>query len=59
MSALITGRRDSVRALTTRLQEYLNLRAAELPEYNGSTKFQADHFTPYENGKNDPCFFFG
>ena len=59
MSALITGRRDSVRALTTRLQEFLNLRADELPEYNGSTKFQADHFTPYENGKNDPCFFFG
>ena len=59
MSALITGRRDSVRALTTRLQEFLNLHAAELPEYNGSTKYQADHFTPYENGKNDPCFFFG
>lgn len=59
MSALVTGRRDSVRALTTRLQEFLNLRADELPEYNGSTKFQADHFTPYENGKNDPCFFFG
>lgn len=59
MSALITGRRDSVRTLATRLQEFLNLRAAELPEYNGSTKFQADHFKPYENGKNDPCFFFG
>lgn len=59
MSALITGRRDSARVLTTRLQEFLNLHTDELPEYNGSTKYQADHFTPYENGKNDPCFFFG
>lgn len=59
MSAMVTGRKPSVRALATRLQDFLNQHAGELPEYCESSKFEADNFNSYENGKNDPCFFFG
>ena len=59
MAALITEQKTAVKVLMTRLQEMLNLHATDFPEYSASAKYQADHFKPYENDKNDPCFFFG
>lgn len=59
MAALITEQKTAVKVLMTRLQEMLNLHATDFPEYSASAKYQADHFKPYENDKNAPCFFFG
>lgn len=58
MAAIVVGRSDSERELIVRLQDYLNRHAEELPEYNESSKYKADHFDNYQNEKNDPCFFF-
>ena len=58
MAAIVVGRQDSERELIVRIQDYLNRHAEELPEYNESSKYKADHFDNYSNEKNDPCFFF-
>lgn len=31
----------------------------EFPEYRDSQTYKANHFSRYENKKDDPCFFFG
>lgn len=31
----------------------------EFPEYRDSRTYQANHFTPYRNEKDDSCYFFG
>lgn len=46
-------------ALARQIQAFLNERAADLPEYANSQKYMADMFKPYENEKNDSCYFFG
>ncbi|MBP3228204.1 MAG: hypothetical protein J6M53_05395 [Bacteroidaceae bacterium] len=56
-------RRDdyNLRLLTHEVQGYLN-RNADTPllrAYRASSKYEADHFQPYENRKNDACYFFG
>lgn len=41
------------------VQDFLNRHADDLPTYKASSKYEADHFTPYENKRDDSCFFFG
>ena len=41
------------------VQDFLNRNADSLPTYKASSKYEADHFKPYENRKNDSTFFFG
>lgn len=59
MAAVIADRKPAVRTLAAQLQDFLNRHADDLPEYAASSKFQADNFKPYENKKDDACFFFG
>lgn len=59
MAAYISDRKPAVRTLALQLQDFLNRHADDLPEYAASSKFQADNFKPYENKKDDACFFFG
>lgn len=59
MAAHISERTVAVRALTVQIQDFLNRNAELLPEYYSSSKYRADNFTPYQNGKNDSTFFFG
>ena len=33
--------------------------ADNLSTYKSSSKYEADHFTPYENKQDDSCYFFG
>ena len=40
------------------VQDFLNRHADDLPVYKSSSKYEADHFTPYENMQNDACYFF-
>lgn len=41
------------------VQDFLNRYADDLPTYKASSKYEADHFTPYENRADDPTYFFG
>ena len=59
MAAVIADRKPAVRTLAAQIQHFLNRHANDLPEYAASSKFQADNFEPYENKKDDACFFFG
>ena len=59
MAAVIADRKPAVRTLAAQIQDFLNRHANDLPEYAASSKFQADNFKPYENKKDDACFFFG
>ena len=59
LSALIMEKRIEVQRLTGLVQHVLNTYADELPEYRASSKYEADQFKPYENKREDPCFFFG
>ena len=59
MAAVIADRKPAVRTLAAQIQNFLNRHADDLPEYAASSKFQADNFKPYENKKDDACFFFG
>ena len=59
MAAYISDRKPDVRTLALQLQDFLNRHADDLPEYAASSKYQADNFKPYENKKDDACFFFG
>ena len=50
----------SVKQAHDRAFAYLDSNAAQHFElYADSTAYSANHFKPYENGPNDPCFFFG
>ena len=48
-----------LRLMKHEVQDFLNRYADDLPTYKSSSKYEADHFTPYENKRNDPTFFFG
>ena len=53
-------RQRSVTEARNRVQSYFDSNAHHHFElYENSSAFQANHFKPYENGPNDPCFFFG
>lgn len=47
-----TQQRLSLIAYLDRFLEYF-------PEYEGSSAYKANHFTPYENRRHDSCYFFG
>ena len=50
----------NVRAgLMRSLLDTVQTHASELPEYAGSRTAEAQNFKRYENGQEDPCFFFG
>ncbi|MBR4553873.1 MAG: hypothetical protein IKO20_09200 [Bacteroidaceae bacterium] len=59
MAAYVKDDVNAIRTMMHRLQHYLNENADALPTYKGSSKYEADHFTPYENKIEDSCFFFG
>lgn len=59
MASLIKGNAQNIKVMAKQLQGYLNTHADELPTYRGSSKYEADHFQPYENKRDDACFFFG
>lgn len=40
------------------VQDFLNRYADDLPTYKSSSKYEADQFVPYENKRDDSCFFF-
>lgn len=46
---------DARRALLSFLDNNIN----EFPIYRDSSNYKANHFKPYENKKDDTCFFFG
>lgn len=41
------------------LLRYLNEHVDEFPTYKASTAYSANNFRPYENKKDDTCYFFG
>lgn len=59
MAAHVKGDNNAIRLMTHNLQHYLNENADALPAYKSSSKYEADHFTPYENKRNDSTYFFG
>lgn len=58
MSAFVADHKPAVQRAIDSVQSWLNIHADELPEYRASSKYEADRFKPYENAKEDPCFFF-
>lgn len=38
---------------------YLDRYLEYFPEYEGSSAYKANYFTPYENRRHDSCYFFG
>lgn len=38
---------------------YLDRYLECFPEYEASSAYKANHFTPYENKLHDSCYFFG
>lgn len=46
-------------AVRDRILMVMEQHPEEFPEYHASVEFKANHFRPYENKKDDPCFFFG
>ncbi|MBQ7634203.1 MAG: hypothetical protein IJS89_01345 [Bacteroidaceae bacterium] len=59
MAAHVKGDSNTIRLITHKVQHYLNENADALPTYKASSKYEADHFTPYENKRNDATYFFG
>lgn len=59
MAAYVKDDVNAIRTMMHRLQHYLNENADALSTYKSSSKYEADHFTPYENKIEDSCFFFG
>lgn len=59
MSAIITGRRQSERELRKKTLEYLEANISKFIQYKNTSSYEANHFQPYENRKDDACFFFG
>ncbi len=41
------------------LLSFLDGNLSEFPAYASSSAYKANHFKPYENKEDDPCFFFG
>ena len=41
------------------LLSYLDAQIENFPTYRASAAFRANHFIPYENAKDDSCYFFG
>ena len=58
MAAHVKGDTKAIRLMTHNVQRLLNENADALPMYKSSSKYEADHFTPYENKRNDSTFFF-
>ena len=53
-------RQRSVVDARNRVMSYFDSNAHHHFElYENSSAYQANHFKPYENGPDDPCFFFG
>lgn len=48
-----------LRLVKHEVQDFLNRYADDLPTYKSSSKYEADQFTPYENKRDDSCYFFG
>lgn len=59
MAAYVKGDTNAIRLMMHQVQHYLNLNADALPTYKSSSKYEADHFVPYENKKADATYFFG
>lgn len=59
MAAHVLGDASGIRLQEHALQDHLHRHADRYPAYKGSSKYESDHFLPYENKKDDPCFFFG
>ena len=59
MAAIITGRRQSERELRKKTLAYLEAHISQFTPYKNTSSYEANHFQPYENRKDDPCFFFG
>lgn len=59
MAAFIRRNLRAIRLHTRDIQAYLDRHADEIEEYRNSARYQADHFKPYENTSDAPCFFFG
>lgn len=58
MVARIKGHR-SVGTARDILLTYINDNLDKFPTYRDSSTYKAQHYKPYENKKDDPCFFFG
>ena len=59
MAAIITGRRQSERELRKKTLAYLEAHIGQFTPYKNTSSYEANHFQPYENRKDDSCFFFG
>lgn len=59
MAAIITGRRQSERELRKKTLAYLEAHISQFTPYKNTSSYEANHFQPYENRKDDSCFFFG
>lgn len=59
MAAHVLGDASGILLLGHALQDHLHRHADRYPAYKGSNKYESDHFRPYENKEDDPCFFFG
>lgn len=59
MAAIITGRRQSERELRKKTLAYLEAHISKFAPYKNTSSYEANHFQPYENRKDDSCFFFG
>lgn len=45
--------------LTDYLLAYLDAHIEHFPTYRNSSAYKANHFEPYKNQEDDPCYFFG
>lgn len=59
MAAIITSRRQSERELRKKTLAYLEAHIDKFSQYKNTPSYEANHFQPYENRKDDACFFFG
>lgn len=59
MAACVNGEPHKIKTMAKQLQSYLNQHGEDMKSYKQSSKYEADHFQPYENKRDDACFFFG
>lgn len=59
IGAQIAGDSATARFHMSKLVEYLERHLESFPSYSSSSAHQANTFTPYENKKDDPTYFFG
>lgn len=57
--ASVVTKSPMAKTMTRTLLSFLDDRIEMFPTYANSTAYQANHFKPYENAKEDSCFFFG